>query len=325
MMVALPMMIMSTVSAMVMMSTMVWWLWPKARLEHDNLLGDNDFIRRPSNISLARTNTPPKQKTSWWPAWYQWWWGSQENNYIISLYLNDYYIFQRDKWTINNQTPTNRALWHKTESPHLVFALVVGLQSVPWFKLKYFHLLLLENLAFVHIFKRRIRGDLGDEKWDIFCLQLLSFPPCCLNDQSFCLPGPPIPLSTFFTHSVNILCRICTMCAMYNASVSAQSILYIFVRHCEQCEQGTHCTMPPRRSRVTLSSSLWKRARLHQRIIAFAKFQTHRVKKPPKCCQTRIHLPQDTSHSTTRHPLQIHSIKTEIQQQLIVGQNEIKL
>ena len=67
----------------------------------------------------------------------------------------------------------------------------------------------------------------------------------------------------------------------------------------------------PRRSRVTLSSSLWKRARLHQRIIAFAKFQTHRVKKPPKCCQTRIHLPQDTSHCT-RHPLQIHFMQTEI-------------
>ena len=35
----------------------------------------------------------------------------------------------------------------------------------------------------------------------------------------------------------------------------------------------------PARSRVTLSSSLWKMARVHQRIIAFAKFQTPRVKK----------------------------------------------
>ena len=103
-------------------------------------------------------------------------------------------------------------LWHKTESPHLVFALVVGLQSVPWFKLKYFHLLLLESLAFLPIFKRRIRGDLGDEKWDIFCLQLLSFHPCCLNDQSFCLPGPPTPLFTFFAHSVNILSQGCISC-----------------------------------------------------------------------------------------------------------------
>ena len=67
----------------------------------------------------------------------------------------------------------------------------------------------------------------------------------------------------------------------------------------------------PRRSRVTLSSSLWKMARLHQRIIAFAKFQTHRVKKPPKCCQTRIHLPQDTSQRT-KNPLQIHFMQTEI-------------
>ena len=64
MMSTMVMIMVSTVSTMVMMSTMVRWLWPKARLEHDNLLGDNDFIRRPSNISLARTNTPPKQKTS---------------------------------------------------------------------------------------------------------------------------------------------------------------------------------------------------------------------------------------------------------------------
>ena len=37
--------------------------------------------------------------------------------------------------------------------------------------------------------------------------------------------------------------------------------------------------LPPPRSRVTLSSSLWKMARLHQRIIAFAKSQTPTVKK----------------------------------------------
>ena len=36
----------------------------KVRLEHDNTLRDNDFIRRPSNISLART-TFSRQKTSW--------------------------------------------------------------------------------------------------------------------------------------------------------------------------------------------------------------------------------------------------------------------
>ena len=265
----------STVSTMVMMSTMAWWLWPKARLEHDNLLGDNDFIRRPSNISLARTNTPPKQKTSWWPAWYRWWWGSQENNYIISLYLNDYYIFQRDKWTINDKTPTNRALTqNRVATPCLRSGrgfTISPLVQVEKFD-EIFPPFIVEKPCFytyLHIFKRRIRGDLGDEKWDIFCLQHLSFPPCCLNDQSFCLPGPPIPLFTFFAHSVNILCTICTMCAMYNASVSAQSILYIFctlltvcnvnkalIVHCCRAAPGSHLAHHSGRWRASIRGSL---------------------------------------------------------------------
>ena len=128
---------------------------------------------------------------------------------------------------------------------------------------------------------------------------------------------PERSILLFAGASNTTLYTLCTFCEysvynlynVWNAQClrlsSKRLVHYLYTVDCVQCEQGTHCTMPPRRSRVTLSSSLWKRARLHQRIIAFAKFQTHRVKKPPKCCQTRIHLPQDTSQRT-KNPLQIH-------------------
>ena len=116
-------------------------------------------------------------------------------------------------------------------------------------------------------------------------------------------------LCTFCEYSVFNLYNVCNVQCLRLSSKHLVHFLYTV--DCVQYEQGVHCTTLPRRSRVTLSSSLWKMARLHQRIIAFAKFQTHRVKKPPKCCQTRIHLPQDTSHCT-RHPLQIHFMQTEI-------------
>ena len=96
-----------------------------------------------------------------------------------------------------------------------------------------------------------------------------SFPPCCLNDQSFCLPGPPIPLSTFFVHSVNILCTICTMCKMHNASVLAQSILYIIctlltvcnvnkalIVHCCRAAPGSHLAHHSGRGLASIRGSL---------------------------------------------------------------------
>ena len=150
-----------------------------------------------------------------------------------------------------------------------------------------------------------------------------SFPPCCLNDQSFCLPGPPTPLFTFFAHSVNILCTICTMCKMHNASVLAQSILYIIcalltVRNVNKALLVQRCRAAPG-SHLAHHSGRWL-ASIRGSLLS------QNFKHTASKSRLSVARPGFIFHKTLlMNPLQIHFMQIEIRQQLIVGRNEIKL